>query len=44
MRLDLKKDFTYSSYAHGLTQGEHKEILTGSLQHMEINVYFLEMS
>lgn len=44
MRLDLKKDFTYLSYAHGLTQGEHKEILTGSLQHMEINVYFLEMS
>ena len=41
MRLDLKTVFTSTSYSQGLTQGEHKEILTALLQHLEINAYFL---
>jgi ribonuclease BN (tRNA processing enzyme) len=44
MRLDVKTILTFTFYAHGLTQGEHKEILTGSLQRLEMNIYFLEMS
>jgi hypothetical protein len=44
MRLDVKTILTFTFYAHGLTQGEHKEILTGSLQRLEMNIYFIEMS
>jgi hypothetical protein len=43
MRLDLKTILAFTSYAQGLTQGEHKEFLAGSLQAMEITAYFLNL-
>jgi len=43
MRLDLKTVFTFTSYAQRLTQSGDREILTLSLQHLEIHIYFLNV-